>query len=384
MPRRAPSDGDAEAQRALLSSAEHLENALYSQGLTGLQRLTPASLSALDALVQSAHNAGLFTVERLFETLSTQCRRYLDRDPLFRVSQYTGTVNKLWLTLAQVKARARAGASPEAMVDLVGEARRSYVTAPAPLTLQCLAASGWVSDTDYVGITALFAAEGAGDAVYECSNAKPTMYFGNDPRQLLHQSVGGVDGYAMADLLHGSFVFDPPKVSADRRLSLHKDLTIRPSTYLGLRAYAPFRVASWRDLVARIRQRGVSVLTGLEAVYAMIEPSRVSALVVDEKEARAVATLYDAEGAAMTLDVALREENNFVVDNLERLYGDKRQVLRPGALFGRVTVRRGALCFAPLTALYDQAVRLGGRNSGAVNEVHLSLEPLGKLWSTGL
>ena len=66
--------------------------------------------------------------------------------------------------------------------------------------------------------------------------------------------------------------------------------------------------------------------------------------------------------APASVEVPLREENNFLVDNLERMLGKKRKVA-PNALFGRATLAAGRLKLFPYTAIFNQAVVLQDRGA---------------------
>ncbi len=370
----APSKRDRDALVRLREALPRIEAALATLGAQGLQRLSLASVAELEALQQSAHFAGLVTAARQLDALSTHLRRYLDRDPLFHPDVWIGGINRVWLTLRAVARGLEGGESLDGLTPLLGEARRSFVQREAPLQVQCVGATGWVSDTDYVGVTALLAAEGEGDAVYEVVNARPTMYFGRDPRDLLHHPLHDAVAYTLQDLMHGAFALERAKVSADRRLSLHKDLVVRDAPYRGARAYEPFAVPDAHTVVERLRSCGRDPLGHAPSVYVLLEPARWGSLVVDDKRAQARAELTDARGAVVTLEVALREENNPLVDNLEHLLGARAKVARPQGLFGRATVREARLVLHPMTLLYDRAVVLGRGRARRVHEVHLSVE----------
>lgn len=367
---------DRDARARLVEALPRLRLALVTLGGHGLQRMSAASVAELQALQQTAHFAGLVTVARHFDGLATQLARYLDRDPLFHPAQWLGTVNRVWLTLEAVARRLEEGQSLDEMSGLLGEARRSFTQRPDAVALQCVGASGWVSDTDYVGVTVLLVAEGEGDRVYEVVSARPTMYFGRDPRDLVHQPLHEMVPYTLQDMLHGAYSFEGARVSDDGRLSLHKDLTVRAAPYRGVRAWAPFAAADAHAVAERLRRRSRDPLGHAPSVYALLEPARWGAVVVDDKRARCCAELVDARGAVVTLEVPLREENNPLVDNLEHLLGPKGRSLRPQGVFGRATAQAGRLVMHPMTVLFDRAVALGRGRGRRVHEVHLSVEDL--------
>jgi len=373
-PTEAPSARARDALLRLRETLPRIEQALQTLGSQGLQRMSLASVAELEALQQSAHWAGMVIVSRNLDALATHLRRYRDRDPLFHPDVWMATVNRVWLTLRALRRGVEEGQSLDDMAHLLGEARRSFVERETPLQVQCVGATGWVSDTDYVGVTVLLAVEGEGDAVYEVVNARPTMYFGRDPRDLVHHPLHDAVSTTLQDLMHGAFVLERPKVSHDRRLSLHKDLGVRDAPYRGLRAYAPFAVADAHAVVERLRSRGRDPLGHAPSVYCQFEPLRWGPLVLDDKRAQARAELTDARGAIVTLEVALREENNPLVDNLEYLLSPGRKARWPQGIFGRATVREGKLVMQPMTLLYDRAVVLGRGRARRVHEVHLSVE----------
>lgn len=354
----------------------------------GLQRMTRSSVSELQALGQTAHNARLISIEREIETLSTWVERYLERDPLFTLDAYMTTINRIWLLCAMARARRERGALPDEMLDVIGEARRRYEEIELPLVLQPIGASGWVSDTDFVGVTVYFFCEGH-EQLLQASNAKPCQYFGRDPRALLNQSISDYQDYAISDVAHGAFTFHRARVSADGRLSLHKDLRIEPAPWFGARAYEALAVRDWIELVERLREQQSHPVRGSETFFAHIEPEGFGALTVEQKSQRATVPVFDAQGAQLQLEVALRAENNFLIDNLERLCasaaqsGTKQQarqgLLRPDGLFGRAWVAEGQLKFFPLTAIYHEPRQLKRHGDRDFHELHLSLESLSEV-----
>ncbi len=367
---------------------EKIDRFMLRLGLQGLQRMTASSAEELLALEQTAHNAALITIERQLNVLRTQVMRYVERDPLFNLEQYRNTINRIWLLSGRARRLVEGGLHPKdpALIEVIGETRRSYEEVHEPLVLQPLGASGWVTDSDYVGITIYFYVDGRPDQIYQASNAKPTAYFGKDPRQLLYNTISDYVQFSIHDMSHGAFEFRRAKLSRDGRLSLHKDLRVKKAPYIGARAYEALSCVDWITLTERLKANEVNPISGGGQQYALITPADYGELIIDEKGARAQAEIIDEKGATLTLEVALRAENNFLIDNLEMLLGraavgkTKRQAaqrrLRPDALFGSAWIAGGKLKFFPYTAVYNQAMVLKKRAKQRVNEIHLSLESL--------
>jgi hypothetical protein len=354
---------------------DKIDALLLRLGQQGLQRASRSSAVELQALQQTAHNAALVSLERQIDLLAAQIQRYLDGSPLFTMEGYVHAINRIWLLNKKARERYDKGETPEQMKDVVGELRRSYEDREAPLTLQAVGAHGWVTDTDFVGVTIHFVSPDD-DRIYEASNAKPTMYFGKDPRRLLPQSISEAVTHSIHQLSHGAFVFRHAKVSRDARLSIHKELEIGAAPSLGLQAYARFVVGDWIVLAERLRAGEVHPVGGTGEQLVLVQPSRIEPVVIDQKHARATAIFRDGRGAPLRLEVPLRAENNFLVDNLIKV--TSTEALRPSSWLGVARVREGALTFFPYTALYEQGITLqsGRRAAQQVNELHLSLETL--------
>ena len=355
----------------MIPAFDKIDRLLLRLSLQGLQRMSTASAVELQALQQTAHNAALIHIERQLDVLATVIERYLNKDPLFMMNQYSGAINRIWLLNARARVEHAAGKSPAQMVEIIGEARRSYRELEEPLILQPLGASGWVSDTDFVGVTLYLASLANPGRIYQASNCKPTMYFGNNPRRLLRENISEHVPFRIHDLAHGAFQFTKAKCSRDGRLSLHRELQVAKAPYQGGQAYDPFRADTWLELVDRLREGSVHPVRGAEDQLFYVEPDRHGELVIDDKRAEARATLYDAAGSELNVVVPLRQENNFLIDNLEILFGSS---LFPDGLFGRAWVAEGEARFFPYTALYHQSLRL--MRGAHVSETHLSLESL--------
>lgn len=395
-PEAAPEGAELnKAERAKLErmgeAFDKIDRLLFRLAQQGLQRMSKSSADELKALEQTAHNAALITVERQIETLATHVQRYLDKDPLFRAEDYMATINKVWLLTSMARKRHAAGQTPDQMIDVIGEARRSYSELTGPLVVQPLGASGWVSDTDFVGVTVYFFVKDKPGVIYQASNCKPCAYFGRDPQRLLHEHISEYVHHSIFDMAHGAYEFRRAKVSADGRMSLHKDMFVLKAPYIGARAYQTIAVRSWVELVERLRSSELHPVGGAEAALVYVEPSLYGDLKIDDKNARATVELMDDRAAVMHVEVPLRAENNLLIDNLERLLGNPanagasanprgRRVVKPSgsplrapdALFGRATISEGRLKLFPMTALYDSA--LVYRHDRRVNELHLTLE----------
>lgn len=355
---------------------EEIDALLHRLALQGLQRMSRASTDELAALGQTAHNAGLVTIERDLARLATHLGRALDRDPLFEMTTFEDTHNRIWLTARRARARLAAGELPAQMLDLIGVARRTYEAIPAPLDLQALGADGWVSDSGFVGITVYYATpEGR---LVQAAAARPAMYFGTDPTRLLNFPPHDTLDHSLGELAHGAWRFGEAKLSADGRLSIHKDLKIAPAPWLGGRAYDPWHAPRWRDAVERLRSAELHPLGSGDFVAVYIEPAAVGAVITDEKRARAVAIARDETGATLDITVPLRRENNLLVDNLERLFGPRRDDdAAPvcDGLFGRLDVDGDRLVLHPMTAIWRRALKVS-RRRGLHHSAHLSLESL--------
>ncbi|MCB9550356.1 MAG: hypothetical protein H6705_00280 [Myxococcales bacterium] len=358
----------------MADALDAIDALLHRLALQGLQRMSRQSADELQALAQTAHSAGLITIERDLARLTTHLGRALDRDPLFDPAAFADAHNRIWLVARAARARLARGEGPAAMTDLIGLARRAYEPHPA-LEVQALGADGWVSDSGFVGVTVWYA---AGDRLLQAAAARPTLYFGTDPTRLLHFPPHDTYTHSLADLAHGAWRFDAVKLSADARLSMHKDLVIEPAPWRGARAWEPWHARRWRDAVERLRAAELHPLGATDPVAVYIEPAAIAPVVTDDKRNRATARATDATGATLDISVPLRRENNLLVDNLERLFGPRRQDadLPPcDGLFGRLDVDADRLVLHPITGVWRRPLRLP-RRRGLHHTAHLSLESL--------
>ncbi len=344
-------------------------------GAEGLQRVSASSLAELKAMETTAHNAGMVHVERRFATLATLAERYLARDPGFAAGAWVAAVNEAWLLNRATRRALAEDRLPADMRDLLGEARRTYTVLEAPLEVQPLGASGWVTETGFVGVTVLVATPDD-DEPLTLSIARPTMHFGDDPLRLYRTPPAPALDLTLAELAHGAWALTRAKRSADGRLGLHAEVEVAPAPYRGARAYAPWRVEGALDLLDRLRAADADPVRGAQTVYACFAPASGAPLTFDDKHGVARGWVTDAAGRRVGLRVPLRPWTDLLVENLRRLYGprpDGPAPPRPEALFGRAFVGDGQLLFEPMTALYPAGVALGTRR---VDEVHLGLEPL--------
>lgn len=351
---------------------------LLRLGQQGLQRATASSAAELTALKQTAHNAALVGVARELEVMITLLERYLDRDPLFAVDAWLTAVNRVWLLNRAARARRASGAGLAELADLVGRLRRQYDPVDEPLTLQALGAAGWVSDADFVGVT-VHLVDLASGRLLQAVSARPCAYFGRDPRRLLRQPVHDALPQSLDALSHGAWRWEGARCSADGRLSIHAELGLTATAARGVDAYAALAAADWLSLVDRLRLAEVHPLRGAGAVLAYLEPARIGRVVVDAKAAKARLALVDGRGAALEVRVPLSEENNLLVDNLERLASPRARTPRPDGLFGRAFAAGDRLVFQPWTAVFHAPVVLSSRPDVEVHGVHLTLEPLAQV-----
>jgi hypothetical protein len=268
-----------------------------------------------------------------------------------------------------------------------------------------------VTDTDFVGITVYFYADMEGSPIVQASNAKPTMYFGKDPRRLLHDPISEYVSFSIHDMAHGAFELEKARLSRDGRLSLHKELVVKKAPYIGARAYKALACDDWQALVERVKAQEVNPVQSGGSSFVLISPAELGVVEPDEKKARVSVEVVDRRGATLWMEVEMRPENNFLIDNLEFMLGSQApgkanpeasggggggqyvrrrrgqgkvqqggakapEELRPNALFGRAWLSEGRLKFFPYTGVYNQAVILNDRGKKRVNELHLSLEDL--------
>ena len=353
-----------------------VDKRLFRLGKQGLQRLTWASVVDLRALAKTAHNGGMIRVERELEALATWVARYIDRDPLFTLEAYMACINRVFLLNTHIRQRRATGELPPSMVDVLGQARRTYTPRAEPLHLQSVGASGWVTDTGYVGVTVFLWSLGDG-LLMQATNAKPTLYFGDDPRALLNQSISeGVD-VSVGDLAHGAFIVEQARTCGER-LSLHKDLVVKPGPWRAPEAYQALGCADWGALIARLRDAKLRPLDPRPIAPVYIEPVGWGPLVNDAKRQEVRIALRDARGGVLDLSVPMRPEYNRLIDNLEVL--DARGPSAPGwyptGLLGRPRVLGGRLRFMPLTAVYPRGMVLSKHQSAPRYAVHLSLDDM--------
>ncbi|NCG19310.1 MAG: hypothetical protein GWP91_09915 [Rhodobacterales bacterium] len=370
-----PSKRDRDKLSRMGEAFDRVDDTLRGLALQGLQRTSTTTSDELQALGQMAHHAGLIHVERSLAVLVTLLVRYRSRDPVFRSSEWLSGVNRAWLNNTRARNAWTQADTPDQLLPVIGRARRKYVEVAEPLEVQALGAAGWVTDSDFVGVSvSLF---GVRDGrMYQASIARPARYFGTEPRRLLRQDLSDHHALRFQDLAHGAWVLHGAKVSDDGRLSLHQNLTLEMAAWRGARAYTSLHCADWVSVMDLVRTHGLDPLRAQGSTVVYVEPGHVSPLRVDHKRSVATARMLDARGAVMSLRVPLTSQNNILVDNLE--YLSAHRDWQPDGWFGVVYVAGGQLCFTPQTALYHKGVLLPIPAVQRVNEVHLSLEDLSK------
>lgn len=347
---------------------DRVERLLFELVQQGLQRLSRPVVDQLGAAQNVAHHAGLVAIERELAALGTQAERYLDRDPQFHPLAWLGALHRTRDRVLEARVAWAPDADLTVLTRVIGTARRQYMPVGEALELQAVAARGWVTDSDYMGLT-VYLRELGGPRLFQASLARPTMYFGTDPRRLLFQDVSDHHHQTMLDLAHGAWTFHGARVSHDDRLSLHRDLHLAPGTWQGAQAYGTARVDDWLQLVERLTEASAR---GESSALVYLEPTLVTRPVVDEKANRVRAGFQDRNGAWLQGRMDLLEHHNFAIDNLQRLTQDR--LLRPDGWFGRAWIGGGELCFEPWTALYKRPITLQLRGRREVHALHLSLE----------
>jgi hypothetical protein len=353
-------DGDA------VPALEAIDRLLDRLSWAGLERTTAETRSELLAVAQTAHAAGLIRLERDLTALGSAVARWEARDPLAGTRDLARALHRVWATSREAAAAVARGDEDPA---ILGEARRKYVEVPGPVSVVSLGASGWVSDSGYVGVTVILAGP---DGMLQASNARPSDFFGRDPSALLSPGLAG-EGPGISDLLHGAFVLSNVKKSADNRLSLHRHLHIEPAPWPGALAYA---AVDARDAVAVLDRVAAAEDRGVQAEV-LFHPTTWGPVRVDEKRQEASLELGDAAGAEVRVQVPLKAENNRWIDNLERLVALPAE-RKPIAVFGRAWISGGRLRMEPFTAVWDRDIGLS-RGRKRANELHLSLESLDRV-----
>ncbi len=361
-------------------AVETVDGVLFRLGQQGLSRLSGTTVTELRALVQTAHNARMVRVERELEALATQVQRYLDRDPLFRADRYLSLLNRLWLMNHRARVAyaeaVQAQTDVRELTDVLGEARRKYTLLDAPLELQAMGARGWLTDSDFVGVTVYMRVLDGGEPgeILQVSNARPASYFGTDPRRLMRMGLSEYVDVTIQSLSHGAFTFHDAKRSADGRLSVYSGLEVVPSAWRGAVVYADCSVDRWDGLAELLRGTSVHPVRGGGGRLVLVEPRSMTSVQLDEKRQEARCALLDARDSRLEVRVRMRPENNLLIDNLETMV--RRPERRPPAFFGRASTEDGVLVFEPMTAVYGVPVQLQGRPPMSVNEVHLTVEDL--------
>ena len=362
-----------ERMRAATVQLDRLQLELARQGL---QRLTRASLPELEAAAQVAHHARLTTLQRELLSLRTETERFLDRDPLFRTDAWIDRVGRLSLRVDALRTRLDQGALPDALVDLVGTPRRTYVAVDDALEIHPLGMSGWVTDSDFVGVTTTFYSPTTEQLVM-ASVTRPTHYFGTDPARLAWQSVSDSITRSMRELAHGAWRVEGARVSHDGRLSLAGEAYVMPVASTGARALDPIRCDDALEVLQRLGDGRIDPLAPRTPPWVYLELAHYGRCTFDDTHGTATVLARDRRGLPLRLRVRLAPHEQLLGRNLERL-ADPRS--RPDGLVARAFADRDHLDLAPITAVYHQPVtQRVGRRTLQSHMVHLGLEPLDKV-----
>lgn len=313
---------------------------------------------------QLAHNAGLVRVARGLEAMVTTLERYQSRDPLFDVGAYSRLLSRVWLDVQAARAGLEHAERASDLAAVTGVARRTYTELPAPLLVQPVAAQGWVTDSGFVGITVhLWSPTRAG--LVQATVTRPSRSFGADPAILLRFGLSEYSALRVSDLAHRTWILSGAKLSADGRLSLHRELHLASAPPMAQAALKALHVDGFPELLERVREQG--------SPLAFFRPARFGTLHKDRKRARASLEVTDRAGRRARLQTPARIENRLLLDNLAQLSAGRRP--RPSGLIVRALLVGGELALSPVGAVFDVPVRVGGRGL-PVWAVHLSIESL--------
>ncbi|MCB9684578.1 MAG: hypothetical protein H6735_06050 [Alphaproteobacteria bacterium] len=346
---------------------ERLGDLLDRLAFGGLRHSGRELVAELEAAVPTAHVAKLVRVERELAALATHLERYSARDPTFQPWAWVNACNRCWTLL---RAAARAEGDEAERERIVGVHRRRYVPVEGPVTVQAVAASGWVTDSGFIGITVHLWVAATGQLLL-ATLARPSAVFGTEPRRLLFQPVSEVTPLTVHELAHGAWVLDDVRLSSDGRLSLHQGLQAHPAPPMLALATRALRVEGFDGALGALVSEQIDPVPRSDPRPVLVEIGAIGPVHVDRTHARATCDLRDRAGGSARVVVPLRPEHDLLVDNLGRLRA------RPcAAMVGRFAVVGGEARFEPWTALFDEPQKLGFRRAGAVQEVHLALEPL--------
>jgi hypothetical protein len=353
--------GDREAAR---DTTERVERLLRRVAQAGIRHLSRPVSRELVAFERSAHAAGLVHLERELGALGAEVERCLDRSHQFRASSLVDRLVRLHRRAADAR---QALAQPPSPADdtLLGVARRRYEPVAGTLVAQAVAATGFVSDAGFVGVTVTLVTEGGDELL--ATVVRPSDAFGDDPRRLWYQPVSQVTLVTLAELAHGAWRLDDVRRSSDGRLSLHAGLVAMPVPPTPRQALAPYLVPGWREATDRL----AAELDDAAGVRVCVEGLRPGPCAIDETRGTATVDFTDARGATARMVVPMLPRHDVLLDNLARL-----RAAPPGALLGVLQAGAAGLRFEPLTAWFDAPVRVQHARVGAVQQVHLALEPL--------
>jgi len=363
----------ADTLARMVAAVRQLDELLQELGRQGLQRATRSTCTELEAAAQVAHHARLTLVERELLGLRTLVERYLARDPLFRTDQLVDRIGRLSLRIDAVRDRLEAGALPADLVDIVGAPRRTYEPLTQALPIHPLGMTGWLTDSDFVGVTVTCHAPTLGRTVM-VSAARPTHYFGSDPSRLAWQPISDGITQSLRELAHGSWNVEGARLSADGRLSLGSDTYLVPAASVGAAAYADYAAADLLEVLGRLASEGADPLAPWQPPWVYLEPAHLGRRTIDDTRSEARVPLVDRRGLGADLVVPLRPERKLRVKCLDAL-GDPRH--RPDALVATARLAGDALVLEPITAVFHEPVQLKvGRRTLSTHSVHLDLEDL--------
>jgi len=358
-------------------AAARVDALLVDLGRQGLQRATRSTCTELEAAAQLAHHARLTLVERELLGLRTLIERYLSRDPLFRTDALVDRVGRLSLRIVALRERLEAGAEPAELVDLVGTPRRRYEPVDEAVIIHPLAMTGWVTDSDFVGVTLTCHTPTLDGGQVAISVARPVHYFGREPGRLAWQPVSDGVTESLRELGHASWKVEGARVSADGRLSLGADTYVVPAADIGAAALAPYAVDDLLQVLERVSAHATDPLARPRPPWVYLEPAALGRCEVDDTRNVATVQLTDRRGLTASLSVSLRAERRQRVRSMDHL-ADPRH--RPDGLVCTAHLAGSQLVLEPATAVFHEPVQLQvGRRTLTTHRVHLDLEDLGRV-----
>ncbi len=365
-----PPNPDRKLER-IGAALDRVDELLFRVAEHGLERVTTATLRDFQAVSQTAHHARLPLIERELEAMTSQLRRYLDRDPSFVPWGFVSSANRVWMRVAQTRLALPAAATVLDLEPITGVPRRRYDDVRGERDVVCVGAAGWVTDSGYVGVTAhLF--DRTDQRFVEAAMVRPDRMFGPVPSRLLRQPLHDDALLTMQEFCHGAWTLSGVRRSDDGRLSLHRHLQVSPAPHPGRASLDPLSVPDAAAILDRLASRAQDPIGGLGELLVLVEPVSVGRVALDDTHARASVRIRDVHGAGFRVSMPLRPQHDILLDNL-KLLGTAEW--SPDGLVGMASVSRGSLRFRPMTAVYERPVSLG-RRIASTHLVHLTVEPL--------